>query len=361
MGWVVNDAAMPRYKLAIAYDGTGFCGWQRQEPAASFGPGGAERPLAVEGEAGVGGEVRAGVNGGAMFTPAYSTQTPLMESVREGRVALRTVQGVVEQAVRGVVRERVEVMGASRTDSGVHARGQVAAFTCSPRDLVEAMLGEGGESLPDVPAIKGMGWPLERGVDKLVLALNSRLPADILVLRAEAVGPAFDPIGDVTSKGYSYTFHVGRERALWDRHLVHHVWSDRGLDVEAMNEAAAMLVGEHDFAAFAAAGHGRLSTVRTVHACRVVRVAGDVLGGEGARDMKRVRIEISGSGFLWNMVRIIAGTLMLIGLGQRAPSSVREAILSGDRRKAGPTLGPEGLCLEWIRYGDGDALVDNAG
>ena len=106
-----------------------------------------------------------------------------------------------------------------------------------------------------------------------------------------------------------------------------------------------------------------MSTVRTVHACRVVRVAGNVPGRESAREMKRVRIEISGSGFLWNMVRIIAGTLMLIGLGQRAPSSVREAILSGDRRKAGPTLGPEGLCLEWIRYGDGDgdALVDNAG
>ncbi len=350
---------MPRYKLVIAYDGTGFCGWQRQEPAAAFGPGGAERPIPVVGAAG---EV---VSAASMFTPAYSTQTPLMESVREGRVALRTVQGVIEQAARAVVREGVEVMGASRTDSGVHARGQVAAFTCSPRDAAELV---DAASEDGAPPIKGVGWPLERGVDKLVLALNSRLPADVLVLRAEAVAPTFDPIGDVTSKGYSYTFHVSRERALWDRHLVHHVWSDRGLDVEAMNEAAAMFVGEHDFAAFAAAGHGRLSTVRTVHACRVM-VVGVAGAGAGAADesqgggsdahAKRVRIEISGSGFLWNMVRIIAGTLMLVGLGQKKAGSVREAIESRDRRKAGPTLGPEGLCLEWIKYRD-DGRVDHA-
>src|ERR1700754_2530852 len=95
---------VPRYKLTIAYDGTNFCGWQKQEPLA----GGAEA------------EVRR----------AYSPETPLIASTREGRVALRTVQGVVEQAVREVVREPVEVLGASRTDSGVHASGQVAAFSC---------------------------------------------------------------------------------------------------------------------------------------------------------------------------------------------------------------------------------------
>ncbi|MBX9735352.1 MAG: hypothetical protein K2X32_00360, partial [Phycisphaerales bacterium] len=282
---------MPRYKLVIAYDGTGFCGWQRQEPAAAFGPGGAERPLA--GEVTEAGEI---ARASAMFTPAYSTQTPLMESVRDGRVALRTVQGVIEQAVRGVVREHVEVMGASRTDSGVHARGQVAAFTCSPREDATAAgaVGEcgAGVEVEAAPVIKGVGWPRERGVDKLVMALNSRLPADVMVLSAEAVDPLFDPIGDVTSKGYSYTFHVSRERPLWDRHLVHHVWNDRALNIEAMNEAAAMLVGEHDFAAFAAAGHGRLSTVRTVFACRVLPVvegAGDVRAGEERSDTRRVR------------------------------------------------------------------------
>ncbi len=350
---------MPRYKLVIAYDGTGFCGWQRQEPAAAFGPGGAERPLA--GEVTEAGEI---ARASPMFTPAYSTQTPLMESVRDGRVALRTVQGVIEQAVRGVCREHVEVMGASRTDSGVHARGQVAAFTCSPRDVAatkgvpdspaDASPGEPMEA----PAIKGIGWPLERGTSKLVMALNSRLPADVMVLSAEAVDPLFDPIGDVTSKGYSYTFHVSRERPLWDRHLVHHVWNDRELNIEAMNEAAAMLVGEHDFAAFAAAGHGRLSTVRTVFACRVVPLMVEVRSGAERADARRVRIEISGSGFLWNMVRIIAGTLMLVGLNQRPASSVREAITTGDRRKAGPTLGPEGLCLEWIRYGESGKVAE---
>jgi len=124
---------VPRYKLTIAYDGTEFCGWQKQEPP----------------------------------DPADPTK----------RISLRTAQGVVEETVRDVLREKVIVMGASRTDSGVHALGQVAAFTSEP------------------DADKGVGWPEERGTDALVRALNSKLPRDVLVTGAEIVAHDFNPIG----------------------------------------------------------------------------------------------------------------------------------------------------------------------
>ncbi|MFN0010928.1 MAG: tRNA pseudouridine synthase A [Phycisphaerales bacterium] len=310
---------MPRYKLTIAYDGTDFCGWQKQEPLADTNP---------DREAGAG-----GTPAGADARPtgsAFGPSTPLIESTREGRVALRTVQGVLEQAVRGVTRESVELSGASRTDSGVHARGQVAAFTCEPREPETDIAGTSGRT----------GWPISRGTSGLLAAINSRLPDDVVVVAAEPADNAFDPVADVVSKEYTYTFHVSPSRPLWDRRFVHHVWNPAGLNVEPMNTAAAMLVGEHDFAAFAAAGHGRLSTVRTIHALTVAR-----------ESPERVVLRISGSGFLWNMVRIISGTLMDVGLGRRTAADVCTALESGERTKAGPTLPPEGLCLEWIRYG----------
>lgn len=285
---------MPRYKLTIAYDGTEFCGWQKQEP-----------PIAQ-----------------AEATGSGSHVDPSLETTEPGRVALRTVQAVVERAVREVVREPVLLFGASRTDSGVHARGQVAAFTAT-----------------DDPAMiaKGSGWPIERGVEALRRAVNGRLAEDVMVVGAEPVAPDFDPIGHCVAKGYSYTIHASRERPLWDRRYVHQVWEP--LDVDAMRAGAAVLVGEHDFAAFAAAGHGRQSTVRAVHTLTVTPLPDD-----------RIRIEISGSGFLWNMVRIIAGTLADCGRGRLTPDDIREALRTGDRRKAGPTFPASGLCLEWIRY-----------
>ncbi|MGD9689807.1 MAG: tRNA pseudouridine(38-40) synthase TruA [Phycisphaerales bacterium] len=325
---------MPRYRLTLAYDGTNFCGWQKQEPPEGAGTPAGE---SVTRETGA----------------AYAAWTPRMSSSREGRVALRTVQGVVEQAVREVVREPVELIGASRTDSGVHARGQIAAFSCEPRaegrlghavepaGVGEASRHQGMEMSAEPPAAgpKGIGWPLERGCDRLVAAINSRLPDDVLVAAADAVPHDFDPVA-AGCKAYSYTFHCSRARPLWDRAFVHHVWDARGLNAGAMNEAGALLVGEHDFAAFAAAGHGRLSTVRRVIECRVSPVGPE-----------RVRLDITGNGFLWNMVRIIAGTLLQVGLGQRTPADVGRILEGRDRTKAGPTLPPTGLCLEWIRYG----------
>lgn len=272
---------MPRYRLTLAYDGTDFVGWQKQEPPA---PG-------VE--------------------PDTTGERP--------RQPLRTVQQVVEEAVRHVVNEPVRVVGASRTDSGVHAWHQTAMFVVQ---------GEGNRP-PD---------------DRLAMAINSRLPEDVLVRSCVRTRDDFDPIGDCIGKGYRYSFHNAPDRPLWDRRYVKHVWSP--MDERAMDGAARVLIGEHDFAAFAAAGHGRESTVRTVFDCRVSRP--DPAG-------PRVHLDISGDGFLWNMVRIIAGTLMEVGWGNRTAEDVKRALESRERRLAGPTLGPEGLCLMWQRYPDDPA------
>jgi tRNA pseudouridine38-40 synthase len=323
---------VPRYKLTIGYDGTDFHGWQTQLVTTE---------LAVE---------RSDMRG-AVADAGSRTFPRVHES---GRVELRTVQSVVQQAVREVVREVVEVKGASRTDAGVHARGQVAAFTCT---------GEGG----------GRGWPAERGTGPLVRAINSRLPDDVLVVGAEIVADAFEPISDCVSKGYSYTMHVAPDRGLWDRRYATHVWVP--LDVEAMRAAALRIVGRHDFASFAATGHGRENTVRTVFGCEVSsdeaterrrdgseRHKGTEAQRHGAGDRsrglsrsewgegRRVRIEVSGDGFLYNMVRIIAGTLVEVGRGRIAPDAIEGIIAGRDRRLAGPTMAPTGLCLEWVSY-----------
>jgi tRNA pseudouridine38-40 synthase len=252
-----------------------------------------------------------------------SLEGPATQLDDRARVDLRTVQEVVERAVRATVREPVIVMGASRTDSGVHARGQVAAFTCSDGDT------------------RGIGWPADRGTEPLVRALNSRLPHDVLVLSAEPAAPDFNPIQGATSKAYSYTIWNSPVRPLWERRTALHIWSP--LDIARMNDAARLLIGEHDFAAFAAAGHGRLSTVRTVFDCRVREEA-------AGADARRIVIDVIGSGFLWNMVRIIAGTLVEAGRGRIGNDRILEALRTGRRELAGPTVQPHGLCLEWIKY-----------
>ncbi len=316
---------MPRYKLTVAYDGTDFHGWQKQEPLAPD-----------------------------PSDPAAQTLPELSEPLesRPGRVALRTVQHVLEQAVRQTIREPITLIGASRTDSGVHAHGQVAAFTSTP------------------DAARGVGWPAERGCDSLIRALNARLPDDLLVRAAEIVGDTFNPIGDCVSKGYSYTLHLSQQRPLWDRRTVFHTWQD--LDLARMQEAAALLTGTHDFAALAAANHGRQTTVRTIFDCTVSEVFLPLpLGGEGRGEggapspvepvsnrliasspfpARRLRIDVSGDGFLYNMVRILAGTLHEVGRGKIDPNQIPAILESNNRTNAGPTLPAEGLRLEWIRY-----------
>lgn len=255
---------MRRYALNIAYDGTNFHGWQKQHPPDS-------EPL-------------------------------------------RTVQEVMEAAVKELVREPVHVLGASRTDSGVHAEGQVASFL-SPKEFDPEIL----------PA-----------------AITSRLPEDVQVRSAWETETIFNPIGDAISKGYRYRIAHARStadlRPLFDRHVT--AWCPGALDVEAMQSAAAHLVGEHDFAAFTRVRQTRESTVRTIFDCRVEIESDD-----------RIAIHVSGNGFLWNMVRIVAGTLVAVGEKRHAPDDIPDMIASGDRQRTGRTMPPEGLCLMWIKYG----------
>jgi len=249
-----------RYKLIIAYDGAGFHGWQEQ--------------------------------------------------TGDDQSHLRTVQKVVRQAVQQVVRQPVTLRGASRTDTGVHALGQVAQFDAH-----------------------NVTVPL----DRLAMAINSRLPDDVEVRHAEPTDESFDAISQATDKQYRYRIWNTAHRPLGLRHQVYHCWLD--LDVEAMNNAAARLVGAHDFAAFTNAGHGRITTVREVFACGVERAL-----------EPEIHMTIRGNGFLYNMVRIIAGTLIEVGRGHWSPDRIDQLLASGDRHQAGPTLPPNGLCLEWIKY-----------
>jgi len=274
---------VPRYRLTIAYDGTDFCGWQRQHLPADI---------------------------------ARDHGHDASDPNPDGRIELRSVQSVVQTAIQEVVREPINLIGASRTDAGVHARSQTAAFTTTGA--------QGGP--PD---------------ERMAEAINSRLPEDVLVRSAVRTTDDFDPITDCIAKGYSYMFHVERARPIWDRRFVHHV--REAMDAARMSEAARALVGRHDFAAFAAAGHGRESSVRTVLHCAVH-------AHSSTHDEPRITVTVAADGFLWNMVRIIAGTLMDVGRGRLSIDDVRAALESGDRRKAGPTVPPTGLCLEWGAY-----------
>ncbi len=294
---------MPRYKITIAYDGTDFHGWQRQHDTRNEGPhheDAAHRPPTP-------------VGGTADHTsPDSESFDSAPDLAPTPRRPLRTVQHVLEHAIREVVREPVIVTGASRTDAGVHARGQVAAFTTTR----------------EIP------------VEKLPRAITSRLPGDVIVRKAEIVSESFDPIRDAIAKGYRYRIvHscATEQRPLFNRHFV--TSTAHRLDPARMNEASRLLIGEHDFASFTRIAQGRESTVRTIYQCKVDRTS-----------KRRCHIDVVGNGFLYNMVRIIAGTLLEVGRGAMEPERMPEILGARDRSAAGPTLPPNGLCLMWVRY-----------
>jgi len=227
--------------------------------------------------------------------------------VQPGRA---TVQGALAEAIRTISGETVMPNGASRTDAGVHALDQVVAFTTT-------------SSLP-----AGV-W---------TRALNARLPPDITVREGHEVAPEFDPVSAAVRKRYRYRVHDAPWRPVLQRHLVWH-WRGR-LAVERMAEAATSLVGEHDFTSFETVPSTRFSKVRTLHSVAVDRpaVPDDAAGAE-------VWIEVEGNGFLYNMVRIIAGSLVMVGAGRRPPGWLGQALAARSRPAAGPTAPPQGLVL----------------
>jgi tRNA pseudouridine38-40 synthase len=220
-----------------------------------------------------------------------------------------TVCAALQDAMQWVLGCRPDVKGCSRTDAGVHARGFALSF------------------------LSDTAIPMER----LPLALNSRLPADIRVLGARLVPPGFHARYSALGKRYRYTvLNRGIDDPFTDGfyYRVPHP-----LDVGAMAEAAAALAGTHDFAAFTGSGGDTAgSTVRTLTRLSV------------ERDAPWLTITAAGNGFLYHMVRILAGTLLEVGLGRIPPARVAGILAGRDRRNAGPTLPAKGLCLEEVFY-----------
>ncbi len=223
------------------------------------------------------------------------------------QAAQRTVQGALEDALLQVTREQVRVIGAGRTDSGVHALGQVVAFRT--------------------------GW--RRSAAELQRALNAVLPRDVAVWSLTEAAEGFHPRFDARSRVYRYTVwnHPVRNPLL--RRVTH--WVPQALDVAAMSEATRLLLGEHDFATFGTPPQGD-NTVRRVFA------AG------WARDGDRLWLDIEANAFLYRMVRSIVGTLLQVGRGELTVDGFAEAFAAAERNRAGPAAPACGLCLMAVRY-----------
>ncbi len=219
-----------------------------------------------------------------------------------------TIEEVLNRELSALLGEPITVTGASRTDSGVHSMGNVAIF----------------DTMTRMPA------------DKISFALNQRLPQDIVVQDSAQVPGDWHPRYQKSQKTYEYrilnrTFRMPMRR--FDTYFYHHP-----LNVENMRRAAAYLEGEHDFKSFCALGAQVKTTVRTISRCDVTHT-GDI-----------ITIRVTGNGFLYNMVRIIAGTLIEVGGGKRMPEEMREILAACDRAAAGPTAPAHGLTMIGIVY-----------
>ena len=244
-----------RVLLTVAYDGTNYHGWQKQENAV-------------------------------------------------------TVQGELENALSKLLKENITVRGSSRTDTGVHAKAQRALFEMDLKI-----------PLPALPR-----------------ALNTFLPDDIVVNNAVEVSENFHPQYSVTDK--TYTYKILNDEYPDPMLKNYTAFERRNLDVSKMDRAAAYLIGEYDFSSFCAAGSTALSKVRRIFFASVTKKE------------NIITITLKGNGFLYNMVRIIAGTLVDVGLGKKLPEDIPKIINKKDRSLAGKTMEPNGLTLAEVNYED---------
>lgn len=220
-----------------------------------------------------------------------------------------TIQEVLEEGLRNLLGEPVRLRASGRTDAGVHARGMVAVFSTT-------------RTLP-LPAYTH--------------GLNNLIPPDIAVRSAEEVSPAFNPRADAVGKLYRYTILNRPCRSPLYR-LTSWLIKEP-LDLSAMRAAAGFFVGEHDFRAFQAANCAAKTTVRTMTGLEIAA------GPDGF-----ITIDVRGTGFLRNMVRIMVGTLVAVGRGRLEPAGVSRLLAGGDRSMAGATAPPQGLCLMEVYY-----------
>ena len=245
---------MRRIRIVVAYDGTNYCGWQIQ-------------PNGI------------------------------------------TIEEILNRQISKLTGEDIRIIGASRTDSGVHALGNVAVFDTESR----------------IPG------------DRFAYALNQKMPEDIVIVRSDEVQIDWHPRYQVSRKTYEYrilnrTFRMPNRRL--DTYFYHHK-----LDVDKMKQAASYLVGEHDFKSFCAVGAQVKTTTRTIYSCEVEKDGNDI-----------ITIRVTGNGFLYNMVRIIAGTLIRVGGGEMAPDEIPQILGKKDRTAAGPTAPAHGLTMMGIEY-----------
>jgi len=281
---------LQRYKLTIAYRGTNYHGWQRQSaPDTDLPDTAPDSTLPI-----------------SPSSPLPISPTPLP-----------TIQESVARALASVVGHPLNLVGSSRTDAGVHAKGQVAHFDTDQTQIPP---------------------------DNLRRAANHRLPDDILIRSLEPAPADFDAIRWTVKKRYQYVIWNQPNRNPFSADLSWHRWQE--LDLSAISAAAGLLEGEHDFTSFARVGHGRSSAVRTLHSCRLSH-RGPLL-----------IIGLESSGFLWHMCRIIVGTLLEIGLGRRPATDIPAMLAARDRQSAGLTAPPHGLYLQWIQF---RAPADSAG
>lgn len=268
-----NEGHMKRVMLTVAYDGTNYCGWQIQP------------------------------NG-------------------------ETIEGVLNRCLSELLGEQIEVIGASRTDSGVHAMGNVAVF----------------DTTSQIPA------------DKISYALNRSLPEDIRIQKSEEVSADFHPRHCSSRKTYEYRIYCAPFPMPLKRLYTHFTYVP--MDVDLMSQAAAYLVGEHDFKSFCSTDAQVETTVRQIDSVQVWSENGRERNGKrdihvaGCLDRsgQEIVIHVSGRGFLYNMVRIIAGTLMEVGRGHIQPQDIERILMARDRRAAGPTAPACGLTLMNIEY-----------
>jgi tRNA pseudouridine38-40 synthase len=232
-----------------------------------------------------------------------------------------SIQGELQKAWRAVTGEAAVVTGSGRTDAGVHAVGQVASLMTEQGIAVQAIPG----------------------------ALNANLPESIVVREAEEAGFDFHAIRDAVAKTYRYTIQMGRRRSPF---LLQRSWYvPRPLDTDAMGRAGQGFVGTHDFASLQSAGAPRRSTVRTILQLRC-----EVAEHDG---FPLFQIYVTGNGFLYNMVRNLAGTLVLVGRGKWRPADIANILAARDRAVAGPTAPAAGLTLMHVQYDRPSSRLDH--
>ncbi len=218
------------------------------------------------------------------------------------------IQGEIEKAIENITGQKIDLIGSGRTDAGVNAFGQVANFTIDSN------------------------FPIE----KMATAINSQLKKSIRIKKAEEVSIEFHSRYNCHCKTYTYFIDNSEQGTAIYRNLTYHI--SQKLNVKKMQQAISYFIGEHDFSSFKSSGTSSKSSVRKIYNAEILQ------------DGEKISIKLTGNGFLYNMVRIIAGTLVEVGLGNIEPQEIKAIIEAKNRQKAGKTLPPQGLFLTSVEY-----------